>query len=180
MAGFHYVQLRAFAHETEDPERVRLALRQAAQSETLPISETTVDGSHKNRILILEAEVKNAAGIRRLFEAFARSDPSGYRRVVDEVERRFDENLNFYLRLDKQEAYQGRLVLAVGDDAITVRAKVKSYQSKKSEGVQDDARRDLESFLTKVTDRVEPDLNGKATTFKAKTTFGPVEVPRWT
>ena len=155
MAAFHYVHLRAFAHETEDPERVREAVRRAAQSEKQELGETQVEGSHKNRIRILEADLKNAASARRMFLAFAKADPRGFARVAAEADRRMDENLNFYFRLDKQEAYLGRLALTDGDDAITVRAKIKSYQSRKSDTVQAEALATLTGFLRDVGERAQ-------------------------
>lgn len=147
MATFHYLSLRAFAHETEDPARVRAALQHAAGDADLAIEETVVEGSHKNAIRILEAQLKSAPAAKRVFGALATDDPAGWERLLREVEHRVDENLNFYVRLDKQAAYQGRTLLAAGDDAITIRGKIRSFQSKRSGGAQQGALQDLRAFL---------------------------------
>lgn len=146
MAVFHYVHLRAFAHETEDLPRVVTAVRQAAQ-EDLAVQETYVEGTHGNRIVILEADVKSAPGAKRMFAALQRDDPDGFGDVVRTARDRLDENLNFHLRLDKQEAYQGRVRLARDDDAITVRAKIRSFESKRSGSPLESAFQQLEAFL---------------------------------
>lgn len=150
MAVFHYVQLRAFAHATEDPEKVRLAMRTAACDGKVAFEESSVEGSHGNRILILEADVRSAPAAKRLFRTLARDDPEGFARVREEAAQRLDENLNFHLRLDKQEACLGRLRLGATDDAITVRAKVRSFASRRSGAGPDQALDKLASFLAEI------------------------------
>ena len=147
MAVFHYVHLRAFSHETEDPARVVAALRHAAQDERVSFSETRVDGSHGNRIVILDGEVKNAAAQKRLFAALARDDPEGFAHVVATLRERVDENLNLHFRLDKQEAFAGRVSLAKDDDAITIRGKIRSFESKRSGAGAEATLPDVEAFL---------------------------------
>jgi RNA binding exosome subunit len=147
MPLFHYLALRAFAHETEDPERVRRALRHVARAETLAIEETKVDGSHGNRIAILEAQVKSTAAERAFFEAIARDDPRGFARLPEELERRVDEHLNLFLRLDKQEAFQGRLVVTSSEDAVTVRGKLRTFP--KGDDPRHRALQEIREFLEK-------------------------------
>lgn len=147
MATFHYLQLRAFAHETEDPAKVRQALANAAQGGEVPWSETQVEGSHKNRIVILEGELKSAPAAKRLFQGLARDDPQGFRRLREEADRRIDEHLNFYLRLDKQEAFLGRLRLAQDEDAITVRGKIRFFGAKRAGAAEAGAAAEVAAFL---------------------------------
>ncbi len=154
MATFHYLHLRTFAHATEDAGKVREALRRAAQDDAgkLALEETPVEGANGNRIVIVEAEQRSSPAAKRLFEALARDDPAGFARVVAEQRRRLDEHLNFHLRLDKQEAYAGRVVLAPGEDAITVRGKLRSFEPKRS-GNPGAAEADLDAFLQGIARR---------------------------
>lgn len=71
--------------------------------------------------------MRSAKAERELFAALARDDPAGYARVEGEAAKRVDEHLNFFVRLDKQAAYAGRMALATDDDAITVRARLRSF-----------------------------------------------------
>lgn len=130
---------------------MRAALRNAARAPELPLTESDVEGSHKNRILILEGELKRNADVRRVFAALAAEDPEGFARLVDEMEQRFDEEHSFFFRLDKQESYLGRSVLTRREDAITVRGKVATFQSKRSGQQQEDAMRILRAFLHEAT-----------------------------
>ncbi|HEX2021772.1 MAG TPA: RNA-binding domain-containing protein [Candidatus Thermoplasmatota archaeon] len=167
MAVFHYLHLRAFAHETEDPERVRQALRHAAQAD-LPLEETDVEGGHKNRVRILEGEVRSAPAAKRMFERLAQDDAEGFERLRTEATRRTDENLNFHFRLDKQEAYLGRLRLGETDDAIAVRAKLRSFESRRSGAQSAQAAASLADFLE------------KAARFKSSRILGKEEDQPWT
>jgi len=146
MPVFHYLSLRTFVHETEDPDRVRRALRHAAHARDVEPEETVAEGSHGNRIRILEAEVRSAKAERELFAALARDDPAGYARVLDEARKRVDEHLNFFVRLDKQAAYAERTVLATDDDAITVRARLRSFPTP-GENAEVLALQALQAFL---------------------------------
>lgn len=139
--------LRAFAHETEDPAKVKDALRAAAQDERIAPKETFVDGSHGNRIVILESEVKSAPAVKRMFAQLAADDPEGFAHVVRTARERIDDHLNLHFRLDKQEAARGRLRVASDDDAITVRGKLRSFESKRSASSHEGPIRDLETFL---------------------------------
>lgn len=158
------MHLRTFSHETEDLEKVRLAIRHVALGgvsanpadkprpsgrgggSDVTLEESHLDGSHKNKIIIVEATVKSAQGERMLFDQLARDDPRAFARVVHQAPQRLDENLNFFLRFDKQEAYLGRIVLAEGEDAITFRGKLRTFP--KGDDVRERAERDLAVFLS--------------------------------
>ena len=146
MALFHYLHLRAFVHETEDEEKVKQALRNVAQGASFEVEATRVEGSHGNRILILEAQVKSGQTERKVFGALARDDPGSVERLRQEAGRRLDDHLNFYVRFDKQEAYAGRLRLTTSDDAVIVRAKVRSFPKGVDPSAQ--AAQDLDVFLS--------------------------------
>jgi len=147
VAVFHYLALRAFAHETEDPARVKTALRFAAHDERVALEETHVEGSHGNKIVILETEVKAAPAVKKLFGQLATDDPRGFEQLLRTWRERVDDNLNFHLRLDKQDAARGRMALAQDDDAITVRGKIRSFETKRSGSDHAASLRDLEAFF---------------------------------
>ena len=151
MAVFHYVHLRAFAHETESIPKVVAALRYVAQDPAAKFEDTHVEGSHGNKIVILDGEVKSAPAIKRLFSALGRDDPPSFDHIVRTARERVDEHLNLHFRLDKQTAAQGRLVLASDDDAITVRAKIRSFESKRAGTALEGSLRDLEAFFSALT-----------------------------
>lgn len=113
---------RTFAHATEDPDRVEKALRFVSGAEEVKRSNST--GYHGNPIIVLEARVTDSKSIKTLFRSLDREDLEN---LLDTLDRRLDEESFFFLRLDKQEAYQERFRMAEGEDVIAIRGKVKSY-----------------------------------------------------
>lgn len=140
---FHYLAFRTIAHATEDVERVKQALLTAVGT-TAEVREAHAEGFHKNPILVLEAELKARPAIDRFFRRLA-EDPETPPTLLRQLESRLDEDQTFFLRLAKQEAYLGRLVLRQDEDAIQVRAKVAAFPAGR-----DRARVVLEEYLTRL------------------------------
>ena len=127
---FHYVDVRAFCYATEDEKRVETALRRFLPEEAA-LERTVSEGHHGDRIVVLSARVENADGMRTVLSALA--DLEEIDRVLDELDQRVDDNCAFYLTLDKQAAFNGRVELG---DGLTVRTKVEAYPAKKELSVE--------------------------------------------
>ncbi|WP_227354280.1 RNA-binding protein [Haladaptatus salinisoli] len=127
---FHYVDLRAFCYDTEDDQRVEAALRTFLPEE-FEVTRATSEGHHGDRILVLSARVETADEMRHVLDKL-RELPD-IERVRDELDQRVDENCSFFVSLDKQAAYRGRVELGQG---ITLRAKVEAYPAKKDAAVE--------------------------------------------
>lgn len=134
---FHSLSFRAFAQATEDEEKVARALRLASGAEGLDRSVS--EGYHGNRIVVLHAEVKAAKRVRGFFRALGVED---LRRLLDTLDSRVDDDCTFYLRLDKQEAFLGRLVMLETGDVISVSGKIESYPKRR-----ETAMANVRSFL---------------------------------
>lgn len=128
---------RTFVHATENEGRVEQALRFVSGAEEL--SRNKSEGYHGNPITILEARVTNAKPVKRFLASLDGKDVAS---MLDSLERRVDEDSFFFLRLDKQAAYDERFVLADHDDVISVRGKIKSYPQSR-----ENALRVLEGIL---------------------------------
>jgi RNA-binding protein len=148
---FLHIQLRAFAHGTEDPEKVRRAVAFAAGFDiddpegAKRFDKTTrssrSEGHYRNPILILETELTRTGDVRRFWERLLRADDVRAR-LRREVEDRLDDDLVLWLRLDKQVAFEGGHRLTQGEDVIQVRAKLATYPKDRAVGL-----RFLASFL---------------------------------
>ena len=133
---FLYVQLRTFAHATEDQAKVEAALACAAGHDledaagekrfrTL-LKDTSAAGHFNNPIHILEVELTRNRDVRAFWEAIFESDGIAPR-LLREADRRLDDDLVFWFRIDKQKAAQGAVHLSRGEDVIHVRAKLATY-----------------------------------------------------
>jgi RNA binding exosome subunit len=125
----HYVDLRTFCYATEDESRVEAALR-AYLPEDFPIEREPGQGHHGDRILVLSARVEDADQVRHVLEK-VRELPD-LDTVLAELDERVDENCSFFLKLDKQAAFQGEVSRGTG---LLLRAKVEAYPAKKPAAV---------------------------------------------
>jgi RNA binding exosome subunit len=129
----HHVILRTFAHATEDISRVKSAL-ELFLPEDCEIKTNMKKGHFGNPITVLEAKLE-----KRYCESFLdvlRSLPKDQLlRLKDELKRHFDDDCNFYIRFDKQSAYEGDIKLAETEDSIAAKMKIVSYPSSRENAV---------------------------------------------
>jgi hypothetical protein len=135
---FHYIDLRAFAYETEDEARVESALRTFLPAE-FELERTESRGHHGDRIVVRSARVERADDVRHVLARIA--DAPDYDRIFDELDDRITDNCEFFLRFDKQAAFRDEVQLGEG---ITVRAKVEAYPAKRAAALEN-AREALEA-----------------------------------
>ena len=134
---FHYIDLRTFCYATEDEKRVEEAIR-AFLPEEFELDRMTNTGHHGDRIVVLSARVENADEMRHVLDRLA--ELGEIDRVLEELDERVDDNCSFFLRLDKQAAFQDEIELGQG---ITLRAKVEAYPARHDAAVEN-AREALE------------------------------------
>jgi RNA binding exosome subunit len=123
----HNLCFRAFCQATEDEAKVKAALLFASGGKAENIERTKCEGYYGNPIVILDVCIQSSRSIKSFFQRISQMDR---RALLEDLERRIDEDCTLYFRLDKQEAYLGRLVLGEkGEehDIIAVHGKVKSY-----------------------------------------------------
>ncbi len=121
MLPFHYIAFRAYSHATEDEEKVRTALYNLFKNAKIMRRESR--GYHGNPIIILEGRIERRGDMAEFWEKV--SHLRG--RLLLDLERRVDDQCNFYMRLDKQEAYLGRAEMTGAKDVIAVRMKVSAH-----------------------------------------------------
>ena len=137
---FHYIDLRTFCYATEDEKRVEQALRRFLP-EDYEIERAVNRGHHGDRIVVFSARVDNADDVRHVLRQL--SDLPDIEQVIDELDERVDDNCSFFLRLDKQAAFKGRVDRGEG---ITLRAKVEAYPAERETAVEN-AREALSDFV---------------------------------
>jgi RNA binding exosome subunit len=141
LMSLHYLAFRTLVHATESEEKVSKALKFTTDLEEL--SRTEAEGYYENPIVILEGEIKKSRDIAGFFN---RMDGKAIEEIIRSLDQRVDDDCNIYFRLDKQEAYQGRMVLAEHEDFIQVRGNIKSYP-KRRDSAMASIRKYLDSFI---------------------------------
>ncbi len=142
MHPLHYIELSAFSHTSEDPAKVKQALMNATGLTDQKLFDKTfeveeVKGASGNPMEVLTVTLKNSAAFRahkatlsKGKAAAALQESSLLPKLLEELDRRMDDDLNVYFRLAKQPMLEGQAVLVRGTvegDVITVRWKVKVY-----------------------------------------------------
>jgi len=113
-----YIEMRVFAHATEDLDKVLTAAHNVLPIEsasTAVFKKTDLTGHHGNPITLFEARIKS----RKVAQAFLEKLASGLS-IMDkemlgsEIVQHLEKG-NLYIRLDKQSAYLGELKLGSTD-----------------------------------------------------------------
>ena len=123
---FHWVEVRAFCHATEDEEKVLAAIRTI-----LPEAEVrreSLEGHFGNPLVSLAARAEKAPAIKDVWRRIVA--PLGKDEIARDLAARIDEDLTYHLRLDKQAAFLGRIERASSGDVLDLRAKVAAYPKK--------------------------------------------------
>ena len=106
-----------FAHSTEDVDKVVKAALNVFSRDVgeVRFRSRVVGGQYGDSITILRAEVRGSKAREALSRLIQSLDKADLNRLLSEVPLRVDEAGILYVRLDKQEAYLGRLRLAESD-----------------------------------------------------------------
>ncbi len=112
------VEVSALSHATEDEDKVEKAMKNLLPEENrdLWLTRRTLKGYHGDPITIVAGKIRTMKGatgvLRRVVQELSSLDQQ---RLLDELEERLDEGGNLYIRLDKQNAYLGKVLLLETD-----------------------------------------------------------------
>ena len=111
------LEVRVFAHSTEDVEKVVEAVLKVFPEDLggVRFRRRVVSGQYGDSITILRAEVRGSKARKVLRHIVQNLSEEDFDRLLSETPSRVDETGNFYVRLDKQEAYLGRVRLVESD-----------------------------------------------------------------
>ena len=113
-----YIDIRVFAHATEDTEKVLAALLNVLPTELVgkvAIKKTSLTGHYKNPLILFETRVKEKDAVEAVFEKLASGLDSLDKELLNKEIRLHLDKGNLYIRLDKQSAYLNELKLCSTD-----------------------------------------------------------------
>ena len=121
------IEVRSFAHATEDPDKVMEATKRIFPTDSLEEVEfrrTSLKGHYGNPITLFEAKIKEEKTIKGLIDnLFPRISAVDKESVLREIGLHVEKG-SLYLRLDKQAALHGDVKLCTADP-IRVRIRFK-------------------------------------------------------
>ena len=113
-----YIDIRVFAHATENPERVQSAVRNLLPielAETLVFEKTSLTGHHGNPITLFTAKLTDKKLLPAALTKFGANINALDKEVLNEDIKLHLEKGNLYLRFDKQSAFLGTLKFTQND-----------------------------------------------------------------
>jgi RNA binding exosome subunit len=113
-----YIDMRVFAHATEDEERVLTAARNTLPkelSENAAFQKTSLTGHHRNPIILFEAKFTDRQALPVVLEKIANGLSALDKETLNSEMKLHLEKRNLYLRFDKQSAYMGELKFSSND-----------------------------------------------------------------
>ncbi len=116
------LQVEAFAHATEDPEKVKRAIVNIIPDLDGALQVEELRGHYDNPILLLRMMIEDQVRVEKAVSLLRdKVEPEQKKTLAQELEHHLDERGWLYLRLDKQELYRGRIVFSDGDDVVKIR-----------------------------------------------------------
>jgi RNA binding exosome subunit len=121
------VELTVLVHATEDESKVRRAVLNLLPPDIYPpaFEAVKLEGYHGDPITVLKLNLKHRKPATELLEHIVRQLSSlDITSLLDLLPQYIDESKNLYMRLDKQKAYTGKVVLE-RHDSIRVKARLR-------------------------------------------------------
>jgi RNA binding exosome subunit len=136
-ASIAYIDVRVFAHATEDLDKVLTAVRNLLPAGVLDIvifNKTNLTGYYGNPITLFETKIKDQNIARQVFEKLSTGLGLMDKEFLNEEIKQHIERGNLYLRLDKQSAFLNQLKLS-RTDPIHLRIHFKKHRPDEIIGV---------------------------------------------
>ena len=127
-----YIDVRVFAHATEDSDKVLAAIRNLLPSElgeSVVFQKTRLTGHHGNPIILFETKLADKQVLPAILKKFGASLTSFDKEQLNDNMKLHLEKRNLYLRFDKQFAFQGEVRFSQNDPIrFKIHFKNKSYE----------------------------------------------------
>ena len=113
-----YIDIRVFAHATEDPDKVQTAVRNLLPTELAQIlvfEKTSCTGHHGNPIILFTAKLTEKKLLPTALEKIGKDLAALDKEELNRDIKLHIEKGNLYLRFDKQSAFLGTLKFIQND-----------------------------------------------------------------
>ncbi|MFH1408471.1 MAG: RNA-binding domain-containing protein [Nanoarchaeota archaeon] len=130
----HNVVITVFSSDDADACKKTLApfVPFSLEEEKLEVQEQKAEGFQDRKIIILSLKLVKArhtnAFLKELKEHLS---PESCRLLLQQIESRLDERLNFFIRFDKQELLSGRFMLTDGGDCFHIKMSIAAFPHKR-------------------------------------------------
>ena len=138
MKQAHYVELRVFVKPDEPYKEIKHAMHRLIgvgpdmfEEERIEYEEETAIGFNEKKIKILRAKITKNRRINDFLDKLKHKLGEKQNRVLRKQDNRIDEDMCFYVRLEKEAFLDGLYELTDGGDCFHVRINLATYPKKK-------------------------------------------------
>ena len=113
-----YIDVRVFAHATEDPEKVLTAVRNILPeelSESVIFQKNSLTGHHGNPIILFKTKLADKQALPAALKKIGAGLTTLDKEALETNMKLHLEKRNLYLRFDKQSAYQNEVRFSQND-----------------------------------------------------------------
>jgi len=121
------LSIEVFCHATESVDKVKSAVQNILpKGFKAEFKSETLTGHHGNPITILRLRIRDpkvaASVLKKIAENLSDFDRD---LLLSRLDLHVDSTGSFYMRLDKQEAFKGKITLGLGDDIIRLKFNIR-------------------------------------------------------
>ncbi len=125
----HYLELRALSYPTEDPSKVKKAIQNILNLDPEKIDEELqekeTESYYGSKITKYTYRTKRWSQVKTFMKRISQETE-----LPENLEKHLNNEGGFYIRFNKQKAYQGKLETTESGDAVHVKVKIASYPFK--------------------------------------------------
>lgn len=125
----HNIRFREFVYEDEDLDELKQAILNIFPDAEIEIEEA--EGLTENRILILTGVISKKRQTKEFFNKLLDLDSEVLDKLVQDLDKKVDENGNLFLRLSKEDAVDEKITIVDSGDSIHLKIKIAAYPAKK-------------------------------------------------
>jgi len=134
-----------FCHESEDLEKVKSALGAIFPKEKIKVS--TLSGMFGTKIKILKVKIEKKKEAEKIIEElFSNLSDLEKRKLLNELNLRMDDQGRLFIRLNKDDAFEGRFSLDDEQNSIQLIIFLKTFPANRKDYIKT-ARELIESFI---------------------------------
>ena len=125
----HNIRFREFVYEDEDLDELKQAILNIFPDAEIEIEEA--EGLTENRILILTGVISKKRQTKDFFNKLLELDSKVLDNLINDLDKKVDENGNLFLRLSKEDAIDEKINIVDSGDSIHLKIKIAAYPAKK-------------------------------------------------
>ncbi|WP_298501216.1 RNA-binding protein [uncultured Methanobrevibacter sp.] len=123
----HNIKFRAFVYENESVDEISQAILNILPEAEIEAEEA--EGILEDKIIILSGTVSKKRYTKTFFNTLL--EWTDLNKLNDDLERKMDEKGNWFLRFDKNDAFDEKWTILDSGDSIHLKVKIAAYPAKK-------------------------------------------------